>query len=121
MKGRLITNGILGIAATISFVVYMVLIVKFASAASTHSVSFNYLNTYTPASKNPYILSYWISAVSWFLSMLASFVMGIVTLAMYKENVRGLGIASGVLGIVIGVPGVGIALAIVSFIGVKKL
>lgn len=111
MRGRLLTNGILSIAAVVFWVIAIVSLVKAAQHTTYDSIDNRY---YVTKEASGGLVSFGISYLFIFGLWIANLVMGIVTLAMPKnDSVRGLTIASGVLAILGGVFGVN---AIVSFI-----
>ncbi len=122
MKGRLITNGVLSLIATIC-VIAVVAIAIAAAGSAQHTETDPWGRTIRSYNGNgdKVVVAGWLWILSGFATI-AAFVMGIVTLAMQKhQNVRGLTITSGVLGILTWIPFIGIAAVIVSFIGAYKI
>ncbi len=127
MKGRLITNGVLSLVANILAFVSIILLISAMGEISKHTnVDENGVRQLDPGYEGEDVLGiiaggtllFW---VSW-LIVFATIIMGIVTLSMHKrEEVRDLTITSGILAILSGIPFVGIAGAIVSFIGAYKI
>ena len=128
MRGKFITNAILSLIVLIGWIVLIVAIKDAIDGVDDNGVSGHY-------EYNSYGTRYWVdgdlndetwddikvgalSYVAIIIGGIASFVMGIVTLATYKpDHVRGLAITSGVLGIFGGLFGINI---IISIIGAVK-
>lgn len=123
MKGRFITNGILSAIGMIGFIMFIAGVVSASKDATTTSINYDYWGNAdfsSDLSSHAWTdLSYAVAGIIIYgLTAFASFVMGIVTLAMIgRANQRGLGIASGVIAILGGLFGVN---AIISFIGAAK-
>ena len=120
MKGRLITNGVLSLLASVFALIAFALLVSMSG--EKHYDNLNQWNTaHEKDVKGKIGVSVLLLLAAGAL-MFASFIMGIVTLSTEKsEHARGLTIASGILGILSGFFGAGIAGCIVSFIGVYKI
>ena len=117
MRGRLLTNGILSVAGLILFIFYIVMLVEIANGKDVYSTVGNN-NHYWSNSGTKYEIWALLSLIALIFTNIATFIMGIVTLATQKhDNAKGLTIASGILGIFSGLLGVG---AIISFIGYGK-
>lgn len=119
MKARFITNGVLSLLTFIGWILLIVAAVKLSSNEGYYETDAwgnrNWVNDDTTITSAGFGL---VGILFIAIGSLASLVMGIVTLAMIGgANQRGLGIASGVLGILGGLFGIN---AIVSFIGAAK-
>ena len=119
MRGRLLTNGILSSIGITLFIIVVSLSVEMHNLNSSINgvpiKQWDYVNTVNV--DNLYI-AYVVMLTLMIFVNIATFVMGIITLSMNKNNnARGLTIASGVLGILSGMLGAGV---IVSFIGFAK-
>ena len=111
MKGKLITNGILSIVWFIGFIMMMVAVANVKNEVVQTPYGIAIVKTASLSDA-----WYWLAGLSIFIiSGIASFVMGIVTLA--SKNKSGLAVASGVIAILSGLFGVN---SIVSFIGASK-
>lgn len=115
MRGRLITNGVLSIFASITLIIYISMIMK-----TTIDVIFNENVDNIHEHINDIQMNYAVIISGAFYSIfhLASLIMGIITLSLEKhKNAKGLTMASGILAIL---GGCFFAGTIVSFIGVAK-
>ena len=108
MRGRLIANMILQLLSSILFILFISNFVKSIQDVVDDYPIYNHNNdffsySYTSHRHNALNGSWLIYLWLWITVNLPTFIMGIVTLAMQKDpKVRGLTIASGILGILSG-------------------